>query len=353
MIRKLFDINSGRYPDDPNEAADFWLSRRALGLMSAHDEAAFQAWLEKPAHAEAFARSEKAYDQMALHAAHPEIVAMRAELLRTARPRPSRATYWAASGAAAAVLVLAVAGVFLAAEQGSGVAAMSPAIGAPQRYETAVGKHQTIRLDDGSTVDLNTNSVMEVAFNRESRIVRLVRGEALFKVAHNKAWPFVVTAGDREVTAVGTAFDVRLDQDAVKVVMVEGKVRVAPLKKHGLALIVPALASEPLVAGEELSANPGKPDVSVSTADIQKSTSWRSGEVIFRDDTLQAAVEEFNRYTDDKIVISDPRVSALKVSGVFHTDRPANFLAAVTSFYPLSMRKVSDDVTELDWRAAD
>ena len=350
MIRNLFDNPARHCPADPGDAADFWLSRRALGLMSAHDETAFQAWLKAPAHAEAFARSERAYDALSAHAAHAEIVAMRAELLRHPRRQPPRVTYWAGGAAAAATVLIAI-GLFLAQDPGGNVTANSPAITAQQHYETAVGKHQTIRLDDGSTVDLNTNSIVEVAFNRERRSVRLVRGEALFKVAHNKAWPFVVTAGDREVTAVGTAFDVRLDPDAVKVVMVEGKVRVAPLKRHGLAVIVPALASESLVAGEELSANPGKADVNVSTADVQKSTSWRSGEVIFRDDTLASAVEEFNRYTDDKIVIDDPRVSALKVSGVFHTDRPANFLAAVTSFYPLSTRKLSGDVTELAWQS--
>ncbi|WP_443751407.1 FecR family protein [Asticcacaulis solisilvae] len=349
MIRGIIDINRRRYPEDPDEAADFWLSRRVLGLMSAHDEAAFQAWLESPANAEAFARSQAAYDQMSPHAAHPEIVAMRAGLLRAGRPRRSPVVWWAVPAAAAALVVVA-SGVFLANDPGPGAAALNPAAGGPQHYETAVGKHRSVRLDDGSTVDLNTNSIIEVAFNRESRTVRLVRGEALFKVAHNKAWPFVVAAGDREVTAVGTAFDVRLDPDTVKVVMVEGKVRVAPLKRRGLAVIIPALASESIVAGEELSANPGKPDVEVSTADVQKSTSWRSGEVIFRDDTLQTAVDEFNRYTEGKIVIADPKVSALKVSGVFHTDRPTNFLAAVTAFYPLSTRKRSEDVTELEWR---
>jgi len=347
----MFHINRLKLPDQPDEAADFWLSRQALGLMSRHDLIAFRKWLDEPVNAAAFARAEKTFEEMSSLAAHPEVVAMRADLLPAGQPKSPHLTYRTIAAATVAVFILSGIGLLHLNDQSPNVAAVTFAASGTKRYETAVGERQTIRLDDGSIVDLNTNSVMEVAFNRDTRVVRLIRGEALFKVAHNNAWPFVVTAKDREVTAVGTAFVVRLDGDAVKVIMVEGKVSIAPLNKRGFAAIMPGLVSEPLVAGEELTASAGNSEMSVSNADVEKSTSWRSGEIIFRDDTLQTAVEEFNRYTDEKIVISDPKVSTLRISGVFHTDRPSNFLAAVTSFYPLKARKVSKGVTELDWKS--
>ena len=134
------------------------------------------------------------------------------------------------------------------------------------------------------------------------------------------------------------------------VVLVEGKVRVAPLRNQGLARLLPQLGGEDLTAGEALSATTGSPKVLVATADVQQATSWNSGQVIFRDDSLASAVDELNRYSDSRLLVTDPRVAALKVSGVFRTDRPQNFVAAITTFYPIKAVSVAPGVTRLTWR---
>lgn len=337
-------------PADPAEAADWWFARRALGRLRPHDERALKRWLAEPLHAAHFEQAERLYAGAGLCAAEPEILRLRAEALR--RRPPAVRGRRVAAGLIAALMVSAVA-VQMKVDPGTQTPATSGAQALSvgnKHYETRVGEQRRILLDDGSLVSLNTGSLLEVSYNKKRRDVRLLRGQALFKVAHNTSWPFVVTVADREVTAVGTAFDVRLDGDKVSIVLVEGKVRVEPLRLKGLERLVPRLAEETLIVGERLVAIEGLPDVRVAATDVQRATSWTEGQVIFRDDALAAAVLELNRYSQTRLVVSDSRVAALKVSGVFNPGQPQNFVDAVTAFYPVDAERRSPGVVELVWR---
>ena len=250
---------------------------------------------------------------------------------------------------AASVAALVLAGVWAVNLPPAPVSEAPVTAVAAQRYVTGVGEQRTVRLADGSIVALNTASVVEVAYRPGRRDIRLLQGQALFEVAHNPQRPFVVTAGDRVVTALGTRFDVRLDARAVKVVLVEGRVKVEPLRPAGIERVIPALGRATLDAGEALVADPGE-GIEIATADTEQATSWRRGQVIFRDDTIAAAVSEMNRYSDTQLVIDDPRIGELKISGVFGVTRDENFLAALTSFYPVEAVQRSPRVTALTWR---
>lgn len=340
-------MNRAATVQTPEEGATYWVARRRLGLMSAADEAAFAAWRADPLNAEALAEVEGVVDEVGAVAAFSEVRAMREAALAAAslRQPPWRAMGSIAAGLAAVVL----AGVWAVnLPQAPPARSPVPAVAA-QRYVTGVGEQRTVRLADGSSVALNTASVVEVAYSAGRRDLRLLQGQALFDVAHNPARPFVVTAGDRVVTALGTRFDVRLDSRAVKVVLVEGRVKVEPLRPAGLERLMPVLGRETLDAGEALVADPAE-GVEVATADTDQATSWRRGQVIFRDDTIAAAVAEMNRYSDTQLVIDDPRIGALKISGVFGVTRDENFLAALTSFYPVEAVRRSPRVTALTWR---
>ena len=330
----------------PEEGATYWVARRRLGLMSAADEAAFEAWRADPANAEALADVEDVVDEVGAVAAFAEVRAMRDAALAAAPPRRPAWRVYGAMAASVAALVLA--GVW-AVNLPQAPASEPVAAVAKQRYVTGVGEQRTVRLEDGSEVALNTASVVEVAYTPGRRDIRLLQGQALFEVAHNAERPFVVTAGDRVVTALGTRFDVRLDSHAVKVVLVDGRVKVEPLRPAGLERVIPVLGRETLDAGEALVADPAD-GVEVATADTDQATSWRRGQVIFRDDTIAAAVAEMNRYSDTQLVIDDPRIADLKISGVFGVTREANFLAALTSFYPVEAVRRSPRVTVLTWR---
>lgn len=331
----------------PEDAATQWVARRRLGLMSSADEAAFEAWRADPENAAALADVEGVVEDVGEFAAMSEVRAMRQAALASApAKRPSRRMVGAI---AASLAVLVLAGVGAVNLPAAPVAETPVPAVAAQRYVTGVGEQRAVKLADGSVLALNTASVVEVAYSEGRRDIRLLQGQALFDVAHNPARPFVVTAGDRIVTALGTRFDVRLDAKAVKVVLVEGRVKVEPLRPAGLQRIVPVLGRATLDAGEELVAADDEA-VEVAVADTDRATSWRRGQVIFRDDTVGAAVAEMNRYSDTQLVIDDPRIARLKISGVFGVTREENFLAALTSFYPITAVERSPRVTALEWR---
>lgn len=347
------------HTDTVHEAAARWLGRRQLGLMTARDQVAFERWLADPANAAAYDEAEASIDAFSAVAASPEVRKMRDAALSSS-PATARATVFWRIAAVAAIALLG-AGLWsvsprplLTAPPAYGVAdGAAPSAAKPfsRRYATAVGERSKYTLDDGSIISLNTNTVLEVAYSREERNVRLLQGQALFEVAKNRNRPFVVLAGDRRVTAVGTAFDVRVDDGGVRVVLAEGRVTVDPLRHKGMARLVPNLDRQELQAGEQLIANEYRPVV-IAAADVDRLTSWERGQLIFRDDPLSEVVKEMNRYSQTQILIEDPRIGDLKISGVFNVSRPENFLAAVTAFYPLQELPRSKGAVVLDWRKA-
>lgn len=343
------------------EQAARWVARRQLGLMTPADEAAFKAWRADPANTAAFDDAARAVEDVGEFAFASEIRRMREAALAAKSSTRSAPSAWRV--AAAALIALLAVGVWLSLSHESSHSptsiAQRPTHETPEspttatsgfrRYSTGVGEQRDIRLDDGSMVVLNTASVLEVAYTKERRDLRLVQGQASFHVVKNNDWPFVVSAGDRRVTAVGTAFDVRLDGERVKVVLVEGRVMVEPIKRRGLARVIPALEREHLEPGQQLIGSP-EAVLSIGAADIERATSWQHGQVIFRDDTLQGAVAEMNRYSSTQLVIDDPRIAALKISGVFRTAQPENFVAALTAYYPIAVEQRSPRVALLSLR---
>jgi transmembrane sensor len=357
-----FAKHSAMPPEDIEAAAAYWLARSRLGLMTAREREQFAAWRTDPACADAYAAAEATFEDLGSVAADPRMRQMRDAALASGpvRSSSSRVRY----GYAATAAVIALVALF-AIRSGFDRPSTEPVATAPatastvdvvtaatKRYSTKVGERSAVTLEDGSVVSLNTASMIEVAYSAERRDVRLLQGQALFQVAKNHDRPFVVSAGDRRVTAVGTAFDVRVDPGSVKVVLVEGRVTVEPMQRSGLDRLIPALARMELAPGEQLTAAANHP-VSIAVADVERDTSWRRGEIIFRDDTLAIAVAEMNRYTQTQILVDDPRVAQLRVSGVFGVARPENFVAALTAYYPIDAQERSGNVTVLTWRDSD
>ena len=341
-------------PADPYEAAAWWSAKRRLGFASPNDEKVFADWLIDPVHRLAWDETEGSVEAVGELAAHPELRAMReAALAKKGAPAQStwnRVTWGAVAACIAAGLVIVGPSETFNRSFGPPESSTATTI---QRYATQVGERRTLRLPDGSLIALNTGSVIEVDYRPEQRDVRLREGQALFKVAKNKDRPFVVTAGDRRITAVGTEFDVRLgDQGTVKVLLIEGKVKVTPIKRGGLARIIPGLDAETLGPGDELSAQMTG-NVQITAADVARATSWTRGQIIFRDDRIADAVAELNRYSPTHLMVTDPRVANLRVSGVFSADKNENFVAAITAFYPIEAKRETGGVTVLAWRDRD
>ncbi len=165
-----------------------------------------------------------------------------------------------------------------------------------------------------------------MAFSANRRDLRLLKGRAFFDVAHNARRPFVVEAAGRQVVAIGTRFDVRLDPGRVRVVLVEGRVAV---RSSGSAAS-PTLLS----AGEQLDARAGMVPV-VSAADVQEVLNWQRGFVTFDNDTLAAAVAELNRDDIDQVMVRDRRVADLRISGLFRAGDVGRFGRALAQIHPV------------------
>ncbi len=341
----------------PEEAAAHWLVRMDIGDLQGREKAAFEAWLaDSPANAEAFARAEGALSIFDDADGDPHLDALRESALAAA-PEPRRGLWLGVGMGIAASLLVAVGlgtdaiprwGADAPVEVAAGpetVQEQAPSLAQTSDFVTAKGEKRTVKLADGSSVTLNTDSAIRVAYTEDTRLIKLLRGQALFEVARHAERPFVVQAGDRQVTALGTIFEVRLEPDRMKVTLVEGKVVVdgleAPAGGH-TTVIVPAV----LAPGEELVAGLGASQTRAKV-DVDQQLRWRDGFVEFDDARLGAAVQEINRYSNRELVIHDAEIANLHVSGVFRTGDPERFAAIVAELLPIEARQVSDSRIEL------
>lgn len=208
-------------------------------------------------------------------------------------------------------------------------------------YTTDIGEQRSIRLTDGSTIDLNSRSKVEVRYSEGERAIELVEGQALFQVARDARRPFIVTSGDTRVRAVGTQFDVNRRRSGTIVTVLEGRVAVvsehaampatAPGEAVARAGSAPDTRRKPdgravyLGAGEQLSFTtslaPQPVLVNVATA-----TAWKQRQLIFESATLAEVAEEFNRYNERQLIVQGADLYDFHISGVFSSIEPEGLL---------------------------
>ena len=293
------------------KAAD-WLVARDRGLTSSQ-QAGLVAWLRADArHAKSFAELEETWTRLGkLRETVPAVPA------GAGGPGRRGKFIWLATGLAAAA---ALAFMWVNASRTA-----PPAPDYSLAAATDIGESRRLTLPDGSNVQLNTESAVVVRLTGTERRVQLVRGEAHFQVAKNPVRPFIVSAGAVAVRAVGTAFDVRLQPEAVEVLVTEGRVRVNSAANGASLLTAPAASSgEPLlVAGQRAVVSTSATTAASATvavldpAEMGQATSWQSGRLEFVATPLASIVDEFNRYNRHKLVIADPRLAARRFGGTF------------------------------------
>jgi transmembrane sensor len=193
--------------------------------------------------------------------------------------------------------------------------------------ETAIGEVRRVPLADGSVASVNTNSKVAVAMAGERREVTLEEGEAWFQVAHDKARPFVVEAGDVRVEAVGTAFSVRKREGGADVLVTEGAVEAWVVGREGARTRI-AAGSKGFVANTASAV-----EVVAASGDIDRALGWRTGELALNGESLDYAVSELNRYNTRKIVIDDRKLGREPLVGYFRTDQPESFGRAVATMF--------------------
>lgn len=217
-----------------------------------------------------------------------------------------------------------------------------------QTLATAVGQQLSAKLADGSTVDLNTNTIVETKFHTRRRDVELRKGEALFKVAHDTQRPFYVHAGNTVVRAVGTEFNVRLrDRDEVEVTVAEGRVEVVSGEATSTVVapsgaappLKPALHETTLDVGQRLSTKDAAAPETINPVRLRNALAWREGAIVFDGERLARAVEELNRYTDVRLVVTDPSIADLRIGGRFSATDVDDFLRALSRVLPVQTRR--------------
>src|SRR5205823_4691644 len=80
----------------------------------------------------------------------------------------------------------------------------------PDTLRTAAGERRVVTLSDGSQVQLDSLSELQVRYSGQTRALELIKGQARFDVAHETGRPFEVNAASRKVVALGTAFNIDL-----------------------------------------------------------------------------------------------------------------------------------------------
>ena len=300
--------------------ATAWFARQRSGEMTPEEAAALQEWLDADLrHRLAFEAVEAVWGGFGETRDAPEILAMRAEARR--RPAPA----WRRMAAGLAVAAVLGAGVLGGMQLNLFRSHELP----NQTFRTEVGQRSTVTLPDGSVVTLNTGTVLRTRADGERRLIYLDRGQAYFKVAKDRAHPFVVHAAGRKVTALGTAFDVRAENGRFEVTLVEGKVRVeAPLPAAARLPTAPAIQATEMVAGSQLVASDAG-RWTVERADTERETAWLTGWLKFENEPLGQVVVELARYSDTKIMLEDPALAAMPVSGRFKAGDLDAFLKAV------------------------
>jgi len=323
--------------DDPDSAAALWFARLQGDDVPSRDRREFERWLKADArNAAAWDNVGQTWNGLSGLESDPAFAAMRTDALNAGdtRPRLDRR----ALGLAAAGLVAAVGGAVIGKRWlGGGNAPASP----PDEpvFSTAVGERSTFRLADNSVVTLSTDSAVRVNHWAKERRLTLVRGQAFFQVAKDPTRPFVVAAGDKRVTAVGTAFDVRMEPGKLSVTLVEGRVRIAADAPQGERRV------EMSAGSRFVAADPA--EWLISSVDTAKESAWLKGRLVFDGEPLSAVVAEMNRFSDRKLSLSDPALGATPVSGVFKTGQIDAFVAALKTYGLADVGRADDKQVEL------
>lgn len=194
-----------------------------------------------------------------------------------------------------------------------------------QTYTTAAGGYQRFVLPDESVLELNASTEVRLQFSNGLRQLTLGQGEAHFTVARDAARPFIVAARGVAVRAVGTAFNVRLDQDAVDVLVTEGRVEIS---QPEAAARNPALTRQ-LAAGQRLVVTGAATPViaAVDAAGIRAALAWQSPRLVFLDTPLAEVARQFNRHNRIQLIVEDEELGRRAVGGTFRADHVETFVA--------------------------
>ncbi|WP_129791500.1 FecR domain-containing protein [Sphingosinicella sp. CPCC 101087] len=288
-----------------DELAAAWAVRSAERALTPQEQQQLDDWLSQSSrHVGAFVRAQAIWTDV------DRVVALD-DTTRADPVAPESASRWRRYAIAASlILAILVGGITYDRFVG--------------RIATARAEVREIALDDGSRAVLNGGAVVQVRYDENSRQIVLRRGEALFDVAHDTSRPFVVTADDVTVRAVGTRFAVAVEGGDIEVTVAEGTVEVAK-------------AGEPprlIRANQQFVVAPTGPRrASLDEAEIGRRLAWERGLLVFSGQSLERAASEVSRYSPVPVVIDDPTLARAEFVGVFRIGDGRAFATAAAQAF--------------------
>lgn len=327
--------------DPVHVAAAQWFARLQDPRVSLELTLSWQRWMaEDVRNARAFARMEEVWNT--LSEVSPEPVASPAasgdsydgSMPLSDFKRPSFAHRHRAAFAVAASVLMAVL-LTVAMMSRSGLIGQSGA----EMLRTAIGENRSVRLTDGSRVVLGGGTEIQIVLRQDSRHISLLKGEAFFKVAKDASRPFIVSAGNAAVTAVGTAFNVRRREDQVAVAVIEGRVvverssRLVPLPL--LREFRPKLVPVRVAAGQKTLVDELGVERATELADPSSATAWQTGRLAYESEPLRYVLADVNRYAIKPIVAEDQSIGSLSITGTVASDNVGEWIASLESAFGL------------------
>jgi transmembrane sensor len=337
---------------EPEAQAASWDARLRSHDSTPAERERFAAWLNEDArNRESFDRLQATLSLLRKSADHPQLRSLR-ESARMLELRSARYSLLRRVAMIAGLTTIVVGSVFWQmqrhppfsriADSSLEQAIVTFSSNGNDAWSTDAGEWKHIALPDGSSITMNASSRVVAEFLVNERRIRLLAGRAFFRVAKNPARPFVVTAGQGTVTALGTTFDVRLSPDDLRVTLVEGRVAVKILQESSAPSVVELTPSQQFEMV-------GSAAPTVRHVNAVAETAWAAGQVIFADASLPDAVAQMNQYSK-KQIIAGPELSTFRVNGMFRAGNQDSFVGALTSYYPIDARRDSSGRIVLELR---
>lgn len=310
--------------DGPVKEAAEWFIRLHDENLSEADYMEWQEWLAaSAANSKAFAKAESCWNKMDDLTDIPWPRDKKSPVKTLLRLFPSLTII---SSLAATILIALSLSIFI---QDSSLSPLTVTT-----YQTSRAEHKHISLKDGSSITLGARSIINVNYNKTSRRITLVRGEAVFNVAKNKDRPFIVNVGKGSVTAIGTKFNIHSNNKDVTVTVLEGIVQVNPY----LAQENPKKTSNPMVpAGKSVSYHDDGLISKVITTNVEAAVSWEKGLLVRIDTPLANVIEDVNRYSTREIIIGDPALNQISFTGTILNEGIDNWLHGLSIAYPIKV----------------
>ena len=342
-------------PEEIETEAALWVVRIERGLTAAEQDEFLQWLTVDPRHGPELERQTANWTRLDIladwrpeHGARPnrDLLAPSPDRAKSLKPR--RPWFWSPEAALAVAATLVLGFFWLnpspSAPKPEPVKAVAPA-------QIAAIERRT--LDDGSVIELNRGAEVSVLYTATERKVRLEHGEAMFRVAKNPGRPFIVVAGDVHFRAVGTAFNVRRETEAVELIVTEGKVRVQPVARVPAPGVEAAAAvSEPLVEAGEMARVPVKTKNAeivvekIPEAQLDEKLAWHSRLLDFTNARLSSVVEEFNRHNAPiRVVIDHPSLADTEVSASLRSDNIESFIRLLEGGFGVEAERSGNVVT--------